>query len=124
MIVGGFYSEVALQKREAEGTVRTKHQLNLDPHYGVRTTAEKDSEESREATRRKGDDLEESAARALMRHTMGGRTWWERLRAYRRGKIEVDPKRRSLRHDMSDLALETVEESRAFGEDRVLIGLH
>ena len=32
MIVGGFYSEVALQKREAEGTVRTKHQLNLDPN--------------------------------------------------------------------------------------------
>ena len=31
-IVGGFYSEVALQKREAEGTVRTKHQLNLDPN--------------------------------------------------------------------------------------------
>jgi hypothetical protein len=33
----------------------------------------------------------------------------------RRGKIEVDPKRRSLRHDVSDLVLETVEESRAFG---------
>ena len=32
LIVGGFYSEVALQKREAEGTVRTKHQLNLDPN--------------------------------------------------------------------------------------------
>jgi len=32
LIVGGFYSEVVLQKREAEGTVRTKHQLNLDPH--------------------------------------------------------------------------------------------
>jgi len=30
--VGGFYSKVALQKREAEGTVRTKHQLNLDPN--------------------------------------------------------------------------------------------
>jgi len=30
--VGGFYSEVALQKREAEGTVRTKRQLNLDPN--------------------------------------------------------------------------------------------
>jgi len=29
--VGGVYSEVALQKREAEGTVLTKHQLNLDP---------------------------------------------------------------------------------------------
>ena len=31
--MGGFYSEVALQKREAEGTVRTKHQLNLDPNF-------------------------------------------------------------------------------------------
>ena len=39
----------------------------------------------------------------------------------RRGEIEVDPKRRSLRrslrHHMSHLALESVEESRAFGED-------
>ena len=34
LIVGGFYSEVVLQKREAEGTVRTKHQLNLDPNPG------------------------------------------------------------------------------------------
>ena len=32
LIVGGFYSEVALQKREAEGTVHTEHQLNLDPN--------------------------------------------------------------------------------------------
>ena len=31
-IVGGFYPEVALQKREAEGKVRTKDQLNLDPN--------------------------------------------------------------------------------------------
>ena len=31
-IVGWFHSEVALQKREAEGTVRAKHQLNLDPN--------------------------------------------------------------------------------------------
>jgi len=30
LIVGGFYSEVALQKREAEGTVRTKHQLDQE----------------------------------------------------------------------------------------------
>ena len=36
---------------------------------------------------------------------------------------EVDPKRRGLRHDVSDLALETVEESRAFGEDIVLVRL-
>jgi len=41
----------------------------------------------------------------------------------RRSEIEVDPKRRGLRHDMTDLALETVEESRAFGEDIVLIGM-
>jgi hypothetical protein len=41
----------------------------------------------------------------------------------RRSEIEVEPKRGSLRHDMSGLALETVEESLAFGEDIVLIGL-
>ena len=35
--------------------------------------AGKDSKESREATRSEGDDLEESAARALMRHGGGGR---------------------------------------------------
>jgi len=46
-----------------------------------------------------------------------------RSRGDRRGKIEVDPKRRSLRHDVSDLALETVEKSRAFGEEIVLTGL-
>jgi hypothetical protein len=39
-----------------------------------------------------------------------------RSRGDRRSEIEVDPKRRCLRHDMSNLALETVEESRAFGE--------
>jgi hypothetical protein len=44
-------------------------------------------------------------------------------RGDRRSEIEVDPKRRGLRYDMSDLALETVEENRAFGEDIVLIGL-
>jgi hypothetical protein len=43
--------------------------------------------------------------------------------ADRRSEIEVDPKRDGLRHDMTDLALETVEESRAFREDIVLIGL-
>ena len=41
----------------------------------------------------------------------------------RRSEMEVDPKCRGLRHDVSDLALETVEESRAFGEDIVLVGL-
>jgi hypothetical protein len=46
-----------------------------------------------------------------------------RSRGDRRSEIEVDPKRRGLPHDMSYLALETVEESRAFGEDIVLIGL-
>jgi len=35
------------------------------------------------------------------------------------GKIEVAPKRSGLRHDMTDLALETVEESREFEEDIV-----
>ena len=46
-----------------------------------------------------------------------------RSRGDRRSEIEVDPKCRGLRHDVSDLALETVEESRAFGEDIVLVGL-
>ena len=45
-----------------------------------------------------------------------------RSRGDRRSEIEVDPKCRGLRHDVSDLALETVEESRAFGEDIVLVG--
>ena len=30
--MGGFYWEVALQKREAEGKAHTKLQLNLDPN--------------------------------------------------------------------------------------------
>ena len=46
-----------------------------------------------------------------------------RSRGDRRSEIEVDPKRRGLRLDVSNLALETVEESRAFGEDIFLIGL-
>ena len=46
-----------------------------------------------------------------------------RSRGDTRGKYEVDSKRRSLRHDLSELVLETVEECRAFGEDIVWIGL-
>jgi len=46
-----------------------------------------------------------------------------RSRGDRRSEIEVDPKRRCLRHDMSNLALETIEESRVFGKGVVLIGL-
>jgi hypothetical protein len=46
-----------------------------------------------------------------------------RSRGDRRSKVEVGTKRRSHRHDISDLALETVEESRSSGEDQVLIGL-
>jgi hypothetical protein len=38
------------------------------------------SEGRGKATRSEGDDLEESAARALMRHGEES-TWWERLRA-------------------------------------------
>jgi hypothetical protein len=54
--------------------------------------------------------------------------WALELRVGRRGvegrsEIKVEPKRRGLRHNMSDLALETLEESREFGEDMVLIGL-
>ena len=47
-----------------------------------------------------------------------------RDRGDRRKEVEVNPKHRSLGHDMSNLVLETVEESCAFGEDRVLVGLH
>ena len=39
------------------------------------------------------------------------------------GQIHVDAKRRGLCHDVSDLTLEAIEESCAFGEDCVLIGL-
>ena len=39
------------------------------------------------------------------------------------GKIHVDAQRGGLRHDVSDLTLEAIEESCAFGEDCVLIGL-
>ena len=37
-----------------------------------------------------------------------------RSRGDRRSEIEVDPKRRGLRHDVSDLALETVKRSPSF----------
>ena len=42
-----------------------------------------------------------------------------------RGEVEaqVDAHCRCLSHDVSDLALEAIEESCAFGEDCVLIGL-
>ena len=39
------------------------------------------------------------------------------------GQVEVDAERRGLRHDVSDLTLEAIEESCVFGEDCVLIGL-
>ena len=41
----------------------------------------------------------------------------------RRKEVEVNNKRRSLFHDAFNLVLETIEESCAFGEDRVLVGL-
>ena len=46
-----------------------------------------------------------------------------RERGGRRLEVEVNAKRRSPGHDVSDLVLETVEESRALGEDIVLVGL-
>ena len=46
-----------------------------------------------------------------------------RERGGRRLKVEVNSKRGSPGHDVSDLVLETVEESRALGEDIVLVGL-
>ena len=50
-----------------------------------------------------------------------GRGTWER--GGRRLEVEVNSKRRSPSHDVSNLVLETVEESCAFGEDIVLVGL-
>ena len=38
-------------------------------------------------------------------------------------EVEVNSKRGSPGHDVADLVLETVEESRALGEDIVLVGL-
>ena len=46
-----------------------------------------------------------------------------RSRGSRKGMIEVGPKCRSHGHDVSDLVLEAVEESRAFGDDIILVGL-
>jgi len=98
-----------------------------DVYYEVGRRPERSAGRS-EATRSKGDDLEERAARALMRHgedVVGEVKGVDELdvrvacrgarsRGDRRSEIEVDPKSRGLRHDMSDHALETVEESRAF----------
>jgi len=41
----------------------------------------------------------------------------------RRSEVEVDPKRRCLRYDMSDLGLEAVEESCALGADGAQVDL-
>ena len=42
----------------------------------------------------------------------------------KRGKeVQVHPKRRSLGHKVSNLVLEIIEESCAFGEEIVLVGL-
>ena len=46
-----------------------------------------------------------------------------RDRGDRRKEVEVNNKRRSFVHDAFNLVLETIEESCAFGEDRVLVGL-
>ena len=44
-------------------------------------------------------------------------------RGGRRLEVKVDSKRRSPCHNVAYLVLETIEESCAFGEDRVLVGL-
>ena len=88
--------------------------------------------EDRKATRSLGKDLEESVD--LRSHAPGMQ--WESLRAGvrvegrgtrnrgdRREEVEVNPKCSSLGHDVLDIVLEAVEESCAFGEDRVLVGL-
>ena len=108
------------------------------------------TKKERKATKSKGSGLEEGASRALMRflnkahrqscarsgrkdkvgevkgvEMMGvlvaGRGAKER--AGRRLEVEVDSKRRSSCHDVSNLILETVGESCAFGEDIGSVGL-
>ena len=46
-----------------------------------------------------------------------------RERGLRRLEVKVDSKRRSPGHNVAYLVLETIEESCAFGEDIVLVGL-
>ena len=46
-----------------------------------------------------------------------------RERGGRRLEVEVNSKRRSPSHYVSNLVLETVEENCAFGQDIVLVGL-
>ena len=46
-----------------------------------------------------------------------------RERGDRRLEVKVDSKRRSPGHNVAYLVLETIEESCAFGEDIVLVGL-
>ena len=46
-----------------------------------------------------------------------------RNRGDRREEVEINMKCRSLGHDVSNLVLESIEESCAFGEDKVLVGL-
>ena len=98
-----------------------------------------DTNKDRKATRSEGMSLKGSASRALMRQggeedvlgevkgvdVMGVRVSGRRARdrGDRRKEVEVNNKRRSFGHDVSNLVLETIEESCAFGEDRVLVGL-
>ena len=46
-----------------------------------------------------------------------------RERGGRRLEVEVNSKRRSPGHDVSDLVLEAVEESCARGDDIILVGM-
>ena len=63
----------------------------------------------------KVEGVEEGSMRLVSNAVWSTRDHWR--------KIEVDPKRRLLAHDVSDLALDAGKESCAFGEDVVLIWL-
>ena len=59
--------------------------------------------------------VKEGSVRGVRSGTWGGRDG--------RREVQVDAHRRCLSHDVSDLALEAVEESCAFGVDCVRVGL-
>ena len=59
--------------------------------------------------------VKEGSVRGVRAGAWGGRDGWR--------EVQVDAHRRCLSHDVSDLALEAVEESCAFGVDCVRVGL-
>ena len=83
------------------------------------------TKKERKATKSKGRGLEEGVreVKGIEKMSMLGEGRGARERGGRRLEVEVNSKRRSPSHYVSNLVLETVEESCAFGEDIVLVGL-